>query len=188
MNRTLNNLLIFAVGAAAGSAVAYVLTKNKYERIAQEEINDIRKMYQERLDNLKEAEETVKENLDALQRASDSARECLSKIDKMADTVGEPVKRNRPLLIDYSEFGEDEDYEKVTLMYYKDKVLATDDTDEIIEDADERVGLENLKAFDGQYEEDAIYIRNDERKTYYEILESLNSYDEIIARSRYAED
>ena len=185
MNRTLSNVIIFAAGAAIGTGVTYVLTKKKYERIAQEEITDIRKMYQDRMDNLREAEETVRENLDALQKASDSARECLSKIDKKVEQVDE---KKRPTLIDYSEFGEDENYEKVTLMFYRDKVLATDDTDEIIENVDEIVGEENLKAFDNAYEEDAIYIRNDERQTYYEILESLNDYDEIIARSRYAED
>ena len=45
MKDTLNNVLIFAVGAAIGSAVTWKLLKTKYERIAQEEIDSVKEVF-----------------------------------------------------------------------------------------------------------------------------------------------
>ena len=45
MNSTLSKVLIFAAGAAIGSAVTWKLIKEKYERIAQEEIDSVKEVF-----------------------------------------------------------------------------------------------------------------------------------------------
>ena len=75
-----------------------------------------------------------------------------------------------PYIIAPEQFGEDDDYERVSLTYYANGVLV-DEIDEVLndEDVEASVGLESLNHF-GEYEEDSVYVRNDSRKCDYEIL------------------
>ena len=43
------------------------------------------------------------------------------------------------------------------------------------------VGLDSLTHF-GQYEDDSVYVRNDERMTDYEILLDIRGYWELVAK------
>ena len=69
------------------------------------------------------------------------------------------------------------DYDLVSLEYYADKVLVDED-DHPIQDVEYMVGEDSLEHF-GEYEEDAVYVRNDLIKTDFEIL---------LVESRYYED
>ena len=51
------NFLMFAVGAAIGSAVTWKLVKTKYERIANEEIESVKEVFSRRSKEEKEPEE-----------------------------------------------------------------------------------------------------------------------------------
>lgn len=84
-----------------------------------------------------------------------------------------------PYIIRPEEFGEDNDYETVSLTYYDDGVL-TDEYDEILEDEDveEQVGKESLKHF-GEYEDDSVFVRNDALQTDYEILLDHRKYYDV---------
>lgn len=82
-----------------------------------------------------------------------------------------------PYIIEPSDFGSIEDYGQQTLIYYTDGYLADADTDELLDDAEEKVGWENLDEI-GKYEEDALHICNDEYECYYEILRSDKKYKE----------
>ena len=52
----------------------------------------------------------------------------------------------KPYVISPEEFGEFEDYERISLSYYADQVLADED-DEKVDDVDNVVGLESLTHF-----------------------------------------
>lgn len=80
---------------------------------------------------------------------------------------------NRPYVIKPEEFGNG-DYETVSLTYYADGIL-TDDFDNPIEDIDYYVGEESLDHF-GEYEDDSVFVRNDNLKTDFEILLVEESY------------
>ena len=45
MNNSSKNVFIFAAGAAIGSVVTWKLLKTKYEHIAQEEIDSVKKVF-----------------------------------------------------------------------------------------------------------------------------------------------
>ena len=84
-----------------------------------------------------------------------------------------------PYVIMPDQFSEYADYDTISLTYYADGILASDDTDEIIEDIDDVVGEDSLNHF-GEFEDDSVYVRNDERKCDYEILRNNRTYAEVV--------
>ena len=84
----------------------------------------------------------------------------------------------KPYVISPEEFGEFEDYERISLSYYADQILADED-DEKVEDVDNVVGLESLIHF-GEFEDDSVFVRNDRLKCDYEILLDQRTYSDVI--------
>ena len=80
-------------------------------------------------------------------------------------------------MISPEEFGEFEEYEKISLTYYADQVL-TDENDEEVDNVEECVGVESLNHF-GDYEDDSVFVRNDRLKCDYEILLDQRNYTSI---------
>lgn len=60
-------------------------------------------------------------------------------------------------------------FDKVTLEYYEDGVLADALTEEPLEDIDGAIGFKSLEKF-GEFEEDVVYVRNEKRSTDYEVI------------------
>ena len=85
---------------------------------------------------------------------------------------------NKPYVIEPEIFGEDPDYETISLTYYADGVL-TDENNCIIDpgEIESLIGEESLDHF-GEYEDDSVFVRNEERKTDYEILSVPGNYDD----------
>lgn len=103
-----------------------------------------------------------------------------SKIVEEEDEYEEP---NGPYVIPPEDFGDDEEYERITLTYYADNILA-DDNDERIVDIESLVGYEALESF-GEYEDDAVHVINDRLRSYFEILKDERTYDEVIESKPY---
>lgn len=180
MNSSIKNLFIFAVGAVIGSAVTWKLIKDKYESLANDEIASAYE-HMKRSKNIplfsdgnsEESETDSKITLDKL-------REYKAIVDKYAAALVEEEVNDveKPYVIKPEEFGEILEYESISLTYYADGVL-TDEYDEVIDDVDEIVGEESLTTF-GQYEDSAVFVRNDARKTDYEILLDLRNYSDVV--------
>ena len=81
-----------------------------------------------------------------------------------------------PYVISPDEFGED--YETETLTFYSDGVLVYYISDELVEDVDATIGSDSLSHF-GEYEDDAVYVRNDSLKKDFEILRDSMKYSEV---------
>ena len=76
-------------------------------------------------------------------------------------------------------------YEKITLIYYEDGVLA-DTTYEIIDDVDRIVGNENLTHFGDFPNKDSIFVRNDILKEDIEVCMSMLTWEgDILERMPY---
>ena len=75
-----------------------------------------------------------------------------------------------PYIITPNQFVNEEPYfDKITLEYYDDGILANAISEEIIEDIGGAIGLDSLTKF-GEYEDDAVYVRNEKRSTDYEVI------------------
>ena len=167
--------LIFIAGATLGAITAVAMVKEKYESLAQIEIESIRRYYKEKLQKQEEKkEEKVEEPVSEIKEYEDISN------NYKGDIVGDKpfVKKedgevidpyDTPYIISVEEFGEEIEYDTMTLTYFEDKVLV-DDVDDVIEDVDTVVGLENLKIFEEFPGCTTIYVRNDIWKTDFEII------------------
>jgi hypothetical protein len=186
-NRSLFSLG-FIIGAASGATVAWYLLKDKYETLAQEEIDSVKEVFARREQEMKD--ETVKRNVAEGIKDSDRTKPDLKEYaeqlkkngytrysDLSADDEGVSDKQTKPYVIPPEQFGDDENYDQISLTYYADGVLA-DENDEVIDDVEETVGIESLNHF-GEYEDDSVFVRNDTRKCDYEILLDQRTYSEV---------
>ena len=190
MNKnTLNNFLMLAIGAAIGSVVTWKFLKEKYELIAKEEIESVKAEYSLWKDE--EDEKRISEDLELVEDDEENASGVPS---SLAAEYAKIIKENgyeneekedddevsKPVVISPEDLY-DADYPVVTLIYYADGVL-TDDNDNIIEDIDGIVGEESLNTF-GEYEDDAVYVRNDRTKCIYEILRDYDRFEDKYSDS-----
>lgn len=161
--------LIFTAGAVLGAVSAVAMVKEKYESLAQIEIETIRRYYKEKMKKEEKVEEPVQEEKkyeDITNNYKGNTVEEKPFIQK-GDEIVDPY--DIPYIINSEEFGEEEEYDTMTLTYFTDKVLV-DDVDDVIEDQDTVVGLENLKIFEEFPGCTTIYVRNDIWKTDFEII------------------
>lgn len=186
-NRSLFSLG-FIIGAASGATVAWYLLKDKYETLAQEEIDSVKEVFARREQEMKD--ETVKRNVAEGIKDSDRTKPDLKEYaeqlkkngytrysDLSADDGGVSDKQTKPYVIPPEQFGDNEEHEQISLTYYADGVLA-DENDELIEDVEDAVGIDSLNHF-GEYEDDSVFVRNDARKCDYEILLDQRTYSEV---------
>ena len=196
MNKT-KNFMLFVLGVAVGSVVTWRYVEKKYEQIAQDEIDSVKEVFSRR-----EAEFT--ENVEACIKA-DNAKEKPSVIEyaaelrkrgytnysdvadeKPEEVKEEPMSIDKPYVIAPEEFGELDDYETISLIYYADQILA-DDNDVIVDDIEDVVGFDSLNSF-GEYEDDSVFVRNDRLKCDYEILLDQRKYSDVVKRRPHEVD
>lgn len=182
--------ITFVGGAAIGSLVTFRAIKKMYDNLIQEEVNSVKEALLNRKPVVKQAEEILAEQAihkpDISEYAKVLKKETYTDYSHSEKDIQEEVKEDpvtnkdteHPYVISPDEFGESHDYETISLTYYSDGVLA-DDNDEAIDDVEEIVGDEALESF-GEYEDDAVYVRNDRLKCDYEILLSHRLYSEIV--------
>lgn len=210
MNKAIG-FVIFVAGAAIGSGVTWYFTKNKYESIIRDEIESVKEVFEKNSNthseddifpdgNVKNSQEKAK-----MAREKPSVAEYAKKLNKEGYTkysiseimddeketddpglehgkyFGDPD--SKPYVILPEEFGEKDDYDRISLSYYSDHILADED-DQLLEDVEDVVGFESLTHF-GEYEDDSVYVRNDRLKTDYEILRDERKYSDVVKTKPY---
>ena len=176
-----NSIIGFIVGVAIGSIVTWAISKNEYEKRMDEEIQSMRRR-DKKADEVASSENNIweeQEDEEFDEETMENAKKII-KGQKYGDAKLESnnAKKNcGPHVIKPDDFGDLYDYEKVSLTYYADGVL-TDEDDNIVDDVEEIVGRDSLKTF-GQYEEDSVYVRNDEHRCDYEILLDERKYNQV---------
>lgn len=175
MNSTLSKVLIFAAGAAVGVACTWKYFKTKYEKKADEEIEQVMEQFSNR-DDAKTVDERIVES-------EADEKEYHDELVKLgytnyADIAKDSRDRGIYVLDDPRQFS-DEDYEVASWSYYKDNVLA-DENDDIVEDIDRSIGIESLQHFGAMEDEpDMLYVRNDKLKLDFEVLRVDENYYDI---------
>ena len=186
MNSTVTHILAFVAGGAIGSVATWYFVKEKYEKIAQEEIDSVKERFlgnqskepsEPTIDvsSEEEAEETAEINAQYEAILVDNGYTGYSAITAVNEEASAV-----PYVIPPEEFGELEDYDCISLTYYDDGVL-TDSYDELIEDVENVVGNDSLKHF-GEFEDDSVFVRNDRLKNDYEILADPRKYSDVIEK------
>ncbi len=186
-------VLVFITGAGIGSICTWQLLKRKYELIAQEEIDSVKKTYAARENVEKTGKSFLQGSQDGLKKVTEDITQNNEDLKKYGSIIQKEGYRDysrsveekkgeefveKPYVISPEEFGEFEEYEKISLTYYADEVLA-DENDEEVDDVDEIVGKESLNHF-GEYEDDSVFVRNDRLKSDYEILLDQRNYPDVV--------
>lgn len=193
MENIVKSAVIFAAGVSIGATVAWRFLKAKYARIAQEEIDSVKEIYSAKESKIKKvlSEADVYKTKDNL--VDESTRREYSKVVYGLGYTSTDEKKEvkedkvlvKPYVISPDELGE-KDYSIVSLNYYADGVLA-DDFDVVIDDVENTVGEDSLTHF-GEYEDDSVFVRNDERELDYEILKDMRRFEDIPKESLYPGD
>lgn len=195
--KTLKYAVAFTIGFCSGAyAMRYMLQK-KYDRLVQEEIDSVKQAFSRNFTSAADNDSKV-DTADASQimpgktayPTADIRSECEKEIKKekyypdefseshsefLFDRVTTDSDRP-PYVISPDQFGEFADYETVSLWWYADHILADENYD-IIEDVDNVVGEGSLTRF-GEYDDDAVHVRNERLKLDYEILLDPRTYSE----------
>lgn len=191
MNNNIIGAVSFAVGAATGFLVSWRVLKKRYADMANEEIQSVKDMYKVKINN--DAERTREFDIPDVHEAVGAVKEkCEEIIERCnykaySDTNAEQkegvefyMNRDKPYTIDPEDFNMFDDYTLMYCDYFADGVVV-DDSGNIVNDVEELIGEDNLLKF-GEYEEDTIYVRNDQKKIDFEICRDLQPYisDESI--------
>lgn len=170
------DVILFAVGAIFGSVASWLCLHSEYERRLKEDIDSVKETFgrlHSKTDISNDEQYTpTQEDVDILKKTIESngyKDYSHSKEEEEENTM------NEPYVISPDEFDE-LGYRTLSLTYWKDKVV-TDTDGNVIEDYDEHIGEDSLEHF-GEYEEDSVFVRNDDEETDYEILlDERNYYD-----------
>ena len=198
----MKKLLIFLLGAGAGSAITWYITKETYKKIADEEIESVVEKFKEReneINNMVKGISDENPNLNYKESNEDISQPEQNKVVDInsfkqivkdenyqvgVDTgnggdytimTQELPEKIAPYIISEDEYG-NADYEEKTLMLCADNILL-DEGDEII-DPESIIG-DTLNHFN-KYDE-YLYVRDDNEQMDYIIVRSEKVSSEIIS-------
>lgn len=179
----MDKVIAFGLGATIGSLITWKLVEKKYKEIIEEEIAFGIKRFKNTHDTeADKKEEKVEKDIFAGDRViyNTIARDSGYYNDYTVVSDKEETKnddeRIEPFVINPVEFGEEDNYETKSWTYYADFVL-TDEDEQIVSDPESVIG-DALLHF-GDYEDDSVYVRNNNLKCDYEILKSEKTFSEI---------
>ena len=199
------NAVYFVAGASVGALAAWFVAKKKYEKIAQEEIQSVTDAFSERLDkfsrnsmqdpDVRPSQEDLER--DATQPGDRNIIDYASILAKQGYTDYTQFSREEepaevevednisdstadgPVIISPDDYGEISEYEQLSWVYFADHVL-TDDDYTLITNRNKYIGPDALEHF-GDYEDDAIHVRNDKLKCYIEVVQDSRLYAWVVA-------
>lgn len=183
MSNGIKYFVTFTLGAAVGSVAAWSFLKSRYERLAREEIEEVRDYYRQK-DAEDKTEEDSAENSDSDKDKTEKVEytNLVNNLYGNYDQEGgsESEFDDTPRVVSPEEFSACDEYQTETLTYYADGTL-TDDFDNKIEDVEGMVG-DGLDHFGEYGDDDVVHVINDRHKCAYEICKDVRTYDQ--ARSR----
>ena len=174
----------FVVGGGIGALVAWIFTKKKYEKLADDEIRSAKEEFSKdshivivhseeeakkvpSKDDIKEYEEKIKENhYTSYKQALENVKETVRAFEKEKDILPYPIEPD-----EQGESG----FAKETLIWYEGDSTLSDESGKILDGPDDIIGFNNLDDFKGS---DVIYIRNETEEVDYEVIRDPGSYSE----------
>lgn len=189
MNRLICSAIGFVTGSVIGSAITYMILRKPMEEEFQRRVDSIKDTYRKESEKyaiknyekgVEEAKNktTVEEKLKVFSTERTDYTQFWKGDD--SDKKDSPLKKEAKIsIISPEEFGE-MGYQTINLTYFADGVLVDDRYGVMEEDELEMaVGRDSLSHF-GDYEEDSVHVRNEQREIDYEILLDPRTYEEFL--------
>lgn len=173
----MNKPFIFLAGFGIGFTLGWAMLRKRYEELAKEEIDSVKQAFLDRQRKNEERDKEAETNLQyyakKVVKHTDYSQYSRNDEKKKGD-----VKNMKPYVISEDEFGENDEYEQLSLMYYSDGTI-TDENDLPISDVEELIGnIDKISEYFNNSEEDSIFVRNDALKSDFEILRDEQPYGE----------
>lgn len=197
----LKYVLVFVCGAGIGFATSYGFLKKKYEERIKEEVESVKNTYKNFYSNQSEKDtntdcktyveagvthmlyNTTLKEADDYEESEEYDEEqdmgSYKKTIKDEYNVDEENEYRDPYIIAPEQYGEDIDYHLVELTYYAGDNKLVDEDWRVIKNVEELVGKDALSSF-GEYEDDAVHVRNERLQTEYEILLDERKYEDVM--------
>lgn len=178
-----SNIIAFFGGACAGMLITWLSLKKHFEQIAQEEIDSVKSMLLDKKSRHTDTKDKAPSDVQAKELKSPLVDYAAILKEEGYTNYSEHSKKikvenddeKKPFVISPDQYGEHDEYDQISLTYYSDGILA-DDCNEIVDDPCDSIGNGFVEHF-GEYEDDAVYIRNDRLKCDYEILKDNRSFE-----------
>ena len=208
MNSTLKGVLIFVLGAAAGSLATWKLIEKKYKDIAQEEIDSVKDTFSKMKKN--EYPDKLEDYPDFEEFNDSDDSDDVEEEHKPEQKID---RNNKPDIVEYAKILSETGYtnyaerqdkkEKKGVEPVEDErpyVISPDEfgekdgyenvtltyyADGVLTDYFDNVisNVDEVVGFDsldhfGEYEDDVVFVRNEKMETDYEILRDLRDFNE----------
>lgn len=206
MNNKVFGAIIFTAGAIIGSLVTWKVIKTKYEDIAQEEIDSVKEEYTRLMVSMKkklnnsvtykddnnedDRSEKDTDNIDDsimtnYNEIVNSYRSSDDEENIQNEKEGEEKEEDNdgvsymeaPYVISPDDFGSVPGYNVEPLDYFADGILADGWGVEL--DIAETIGEDAINHF-GDYDDDVVYVRNEQTKLEYEVTRDPRTYAEAV--------
>ena len=206
MNNKVFGTILFTAGAVIGSLVTWKVVKTKYEDIAQEEINSVKEEYTRLMVSMKKKLNDSVTYKDDNNEDDESEKNTDNIDDSIMTNYNEIVKSYRssdeeennqnekegeekeedndgvsymeaPYVISPDDFGSIPGYNVEPLDYFADGTLADGWGVEL--DIAETIGEDAVNHF-GDYDDDVVYVRNEQTKLEYEVTRDPRTYAEAV--------
>lgn len=168
----------FLVGALIGAGIAHIFTKRYYAKKADEAVADVVERFSKITDD---AAAELNTATAVLVNATDDLR--AGRVDEMSPTEEDPH------VISVSEYTDNDEYDKETLIFYDGNQVLSDPYDHEL-DISALFGIHwpFLATHVGEDEEDILYVRNPKLKTDYEICWEHKSAPEYVTKEGDEDD
>lgn len=197
MNNKVFGAILFTAGAIIGSLVTWKVVKTKYEDIAQEEIDSVKEEYTRLMVSMRKKlndSVTYKDNEDddfddsTITNYNEIVKNYRSSDEEenaQNDKKGEEKEEDNdgvsymeaPYVISPDDFGSVPGYNVEPLDYFADGILADGWGVEL--DIAETIGEDAVNHF-GDYDDDVVYVRNEQTKLEYEVTRDPRTYAEAV--------
>lgn len=195
----MNKFIYILLGGVIGASATYAYMSKKIkvaQKKAEEDIVEMRKYYNEKLDSEKPVSE-VNTDEEPVILESETKKTEVKEYHKLVNSLGYQgsetnlrTEKNKddendgfdsdgnplPYIITPDEFGDLPGYDTDEFTLYSDGVI-TDSEDEIVEHPEEIFGEGNLEEI-GKHAPDILHIRNEKYETDYEIIRVLDNYSD----------
>ena len=182
---------IFLGGLITGAAITYFAMKNKCEEYIQKEIKEVKdELHNRHNDDVEndviDVEETEEVNdteyVENHQEYNEIANEYAPENEVEITEIEREDDPRFTHIVTPEDFGSIEGYDYDSLYWHPNNVV-TNNTDTEIIDEDELYNLvgmswSEIESHFGEYEEDTVFVRNNDLKCDYEILRTIEDFEE----------
>lgn len=176
----MNKVFIFVLGVSVGSLVTWKIVRDKYKKLADEEIESVIETFNKRYEKTPIKSENVDVNEENIEEEQKEYEQKIKEIGYVQptdelETENEQESYIAPYVISPEEYGEVEGFDTKSWTYWSDFILS-DENDILIVNPENIIG-DALDHF-GEYEDDSVYVRDEKNECDYEILKSEKTFIE----------